>query len=154
MFDVACTLIDVMTCVPLEHTGFELGPRDYLSHFLHLIGKLRGGKTRYLPLLVSKVNEALPGLVEGSIPLGLPPPTPMVEREFQELEDDAITTDEGMLANGDVIDHSYETPLALSMKQEYPDIVATSTYGHALTPYDHRSSHSRSYSPPDHAQVV
>ncbi|KAF2095541.1 hypothetical protein NA57DRAFT_13197, partial [Rhizodiscina lignyota] len=65
LFDVACTLIDVMACVPqatLAHaSSFENGPRDYLNRFIHLISTLRGGQSRYLPLLVNKVNEVLPG---------------------------------------------------------------------------------------------
>lgn len=62
VFDVACTLIDVMAFVPIEPQGFELGPRDYLQQFLHLIGKLRGGRSRYLPLLLTKADEVLPGI--------------------------------------------------------------------------------------------
>lgn len=68
LFDVACTLVDVMACVPCEPAGFEVGPRDYLSHFVSLMGRLRGGQERYLPLLLSKVNDALPQ----GLPQGLP----------------------------------------------------------------------------------
>lgn len=51
-----------MAFVPIEPQGFELGPRDYLQQFLHLIGQLRGGRSRYLPLLLHKANEVLPGI--------------------------------------------------------------------------------------------
>lgn len=42
--------------------AFALGPRDYVSRFLTLISTLRGGQTRYLPLLLAKLNEVLPNL--------------------------------------------------------------------------------------------
>ncbi|PSK57941.1 hypothetical protein B9Z65_9143 [Elsinoe australis] len=63
LFDVACTLTDVMSCVPetqLMQPSFEIGPRDYLHQFVSLISNLRGGRQRYLPLLVSKINDTLP----------------------------------------------------------------------------------------------
>ncbi|KAF4553992.1 Fungal specific transcription factor domain-containing protein 45 [Elsinoe fawcettii] len=62
LFDVACTLTDVMSCVP-EHQlqpSFEFGPRDYLHQLVSLVSNLRGGRQRYLPLLVSKIHETLP----------------------------------------------------------------------------------------------
>lgn len=62
LFDVACTLTDVMSCVPFEQHTFEYGPRDYLNQFLSLISTLRGGQQRYLPLLLSKINDTLPAM--------------------------------------------------------------------------------------------
>ncbi|MCJ1465560.1 hypothetical protein MMC07_004178 [Pseudocyphellaria aurata] len=60
VFDIACTLIDVMSCVPIESRQFELGPRDYLKKLIALISSLRGGETRYLPLLKAKMDDTLP----------------------------------------------------------------------------------------------
>jgi hypothetical protein len=37
-------------------------PAYYLQHFLTLISRLRGGDSRYLPLLLAKVSETLPGM--------------------------------------------------------------------------------------------
>lgn len=51
-----------MSCVPLDSTTLELGPRDYLNQFLTLISTLRGGDSRFLPLLLAKVNDALPSM--------------------------------------------------------------------------------------------
>ncbi len=72
VFDVTCTLIDVMSCVPVQPRNFELGPRDYLNRLLTLISTLRGGESRYLPLVRAKVSETLP-TVDASItqPLAL-----------------------------------------------------------------------------------
>jgi hypothetical protein len=51
-----------MACVPLEPVAFEVGPRDYLNQFLTLIATLRGGDSRFLPLLLAKINEVLPSM--------------------------------------------------------------------------------------------
>lgn len=51
-----------MSCVPFEQHTFEYGPRDYLNQFLSLISTLRGGQQRYLPLLLSKINDTLPNM--------------------------------------------------------------------------------------------
>ena len=62
VFDVACTLIDVMSCVPLESRKFEPGPQEYLNSLLTLISTLRGGESRFLPLVVAKVRDTLPAI--------------------------------------------------------------------------------------------
>lgn len=62
LFDVACTLTDVMSCVPYEQHTFEYGPRDYLNQLMSLISTLRGGQQRYLPLLMSKISETMPAM--------------------------------------------------------------------------------------------
>ncbi|KAA8614530.1 C6 zinc finger domain containing protein [Pyrenophora tritici-repentis] len=62
LFDIACCLTDVVACTTFSPDQFALGPRDYVSRFLTLISTLRGGQSRYLPLLLSKLNEVLPNL--------------------------------------------------------------------------------------------
>ncbi|KAL2424451.1 hypothetical protein ABEF95_010534 [Exophiala dermatitidis] len=70
LFDVACTLTDVISCVPvpLEPEATDGTPLNLLSHFLTLISRLRGGASRYLPLLLAKVSETLPSLTPPSGP--------------------------------------------------------------------------------------
>ena len=63
VFDVACTLTDVISCVPFESQTFEIGPSGYLQQFLNLIASLRGGRTKFLPLLIAKVSETLPSVI-------------------------------------------------------------------------------------------
>ncbi|KAK9366106.1 hypothetical protein V1509DRAFT_654976 [Lipomyces kononenkoae] len=66
VYDVACTLTDVISCIPsieLNSSSFELGPGDYLNYFFSLIYRLRGGKTRFLPLLLKIVGQTLPALI-------------------------------------------------------------------------------------------
>ncbi|KIW08889.1 uncharacterized protein PV09_00811 [Verruconis gallopava] len=60
LFDVACTLVDVMACVPLSPTSYDMGPRQYLNSFVSLISSLRVGQSRFLPLLQNKIAEVLP----------------------------------------------------------------------------------------------
>ncbi|KAL8825088.1 MAG: hypothetical protein Q9170_007933 [Blastenia crenularia] len=60
LFDITCTLIDVMSCVPLESPRFEIGPQHYLNHLIHLISTLRGGESRFLQLIVTKIRDTLP----------------------------------------------------------------------------------------------
>ena len=63
LFDVACTLTDVIACVPLDPlTSSHEQPTEYLNQFLNLISRLRGGASRYLPLLLAKVSDNLPSM--------------------------------------------------------------------------------------------
>ena len=66
---MACTLTDVISCVPYERHTFDFGPRDYLSQIIQLICKLRGGQQRYMPLLTSKIQETMPNTMSYGLPL-------------------------------------------------------------------------------------
>lgn len=142
-----------MTCVPIEPTNFELGPRDYLNHFIHLMGTLRGGKSRYLPLLMTKVHETLPTLYDTGVPLGLPPPLSM-SREFEEIQDDQLHQDD-MQSSGSPESPYEKNDVAMNMSIGMAGMLDLDSTSYALTPYSHTSSdHSRSYSPPQHVQPV
>lgn len=52
----------MIACTSYSPNAFALGPRDYVSRFLTLISSLRGGESRYLPLLHTKLSEVLPNL--------------------------------------------------------------------------------------------
>ena len=73
LFDVACTLTDVISCVPYEEQTMGYGPRDYLQQLITLISNLRGGQQKYMPLLLSKINETMPNAPGYHLPL--PPPS-------------------------------------------------------------------------------
>lgn len=75
LFDVACSLTDVLSLLPSNPDPFTLGPRDYLHQFVTLLSALRNGDTRFLPLLLSKVHDVLPSLVNPM--LQTVPDTPM-----------------------------------------------------------------------------
>jgi len=67
LFDVSYTLIDVMSCMSSTEdatyqSAFEIGPKDCLKHFFLLIARLSGGHSKYLPLLLTKVEQALPSM--------------------------------------------------------------------------------------------
>lgn len=81
LFDVACTVADVIACVPLDSKGFEIGPTEYLQQFLTLISTLRGGTSRFPSLLVAKVSENLPFM---SISISKNPAL-IKEEEFDEI---------------------------------------------------------------------
>lgn len=59
---MACSLTDVLSLLPSPSDPFILGPRDYLTQFLALLGTLRNGDSRFLPLLLQKVHDVLPRL--------------------------------------------------------------------------------------------
>ncbi|KAI9817848.1 MAG: hypothetical protein M1827_000967 [Pycnora praestabilis] len=90
LFDVTCTLIDVMACVPIGVNRLLTGPRDYLNQLLTLISTLRGGDNRFLPLLLAKVGDALPALA-APMPQPLPPyPT---NGRLEEIFDSSTSTE-------------------------------------------------------------
>ncbi|KAI9771888.1 MAG: hypothetical protein M1840_001658 [Geoglossum simile] len=62
LFDVAYALTDVMACVPLDSSTLKIGPHDYLMEFVNLLSTLRGGDSRFLPLLLTKIHDSLPHL--------------------------------------------------------------------------------------------
>ncbi|KAL4891833.1 hypothetical protein BDV59DRAFT_59195 [Aspergillus ambiguus] len=67
VFEVACTLIDVMACLSstgLRSSGFEIGPQDYLKHLVALVHSLPGGCHRFLPLLLTKLGQTLPSMLQ------------------------------------------------------------------------------------------
>lgn len=51
-----------MSCVPLESRKFEPGPQEHLNALLTLISTLRGGESRFLPLVMAKIRDTLPAI--------------------------------------------------------------------------------------------
>ncbi len=80
LFDVACTVTDVIAYVPLDGSIFEVGPSEYLNQFLNLISNLRGGESRFLPLLLAKISENLPSMAAPMSKV----PTPIKEEDISE----------------------------------------------------------------------
>ncbi|KAJ5173780.1 uncharacterized protein N7500_001711 [Penicillium coprophilum] len=100
IFEVACTLIDVMTCLSaagLRSSGFKLGPQDYLKHFFSLIHDLPGGRRRFLPLLLTKIGQTLPSMVDPiTVHLNLQP-GPIVPSSVSEESISAIPQNESSI---------------------------------------------------------
>lgn len=88
LFDVACTVTDVIACVPLDTNVSDVGPSEYLNQFLILISNLRGGDSRYLPLLLAKVSENLPAMTTPISKM----PTAIKEENPDELADSPSLT--------------------------------------------------------------
>ena len=61
IFDIACTLIDVMACVP-NGASYGSAPQQYLNQLLQMLSTLRGGEARYLPLIMAKIRDELPSI--------------------------------------------------------------------------------------------
>ncbi|KAL8676566.1 MAG: hypothetical protein Q9186_006931 [Xanthomendoza sp. 1 TL-2023] len=91
IFDVACTLIDVLSCVPIESQNFGIGPQDYLNHLVHLISTLRDGKSRYLPLVITKIRDTLPPHMAASMTLPMIPIKVEQSPEIPFLQDSSET---------------------------------------------------------------
>ncbi|KKY37723.1 putative c6 zinc finger protein [Diaporthe ampelina] len=62
LFDVACSLTDVLALHPASRDPFSPGPREQLNPLLNVLTVLRNGDYRFVPLLISKINETLPKL--------------------------------------------------------------------------------------------
>ncbi|KHJ34074.1 putative c6 zinc finger protein [Erysiphe necator] len=63
LFDIACSLTDVLSLLPSTLDSLSFGPRDYLHDIIGLLAVLRHGDHQFLPLLLAKVNDVLPRLV-------------------------------------------------------------------------------------------
>lgn len=92
LFDVACTLTDVMSCVPLEQHTFEYGPRDFLNQLMSLISTLRGGQTKYLPLLQQKVQDTLTSVPIPNQSIQTSPPGPRLGEMYEASRYHSSTT--------------------------------------------------------------
>jgi hypothetical protein len=64
LLDITCTLIDVLSMRPSSGDIFTVGPREQLQSLLQLLAVLRNGDHHFMPLLLAKVHEILPRLVD------------------------------------------------------------------------------------------
>jgi hypothetical protein len=62
LFTVSVSLSEVLAMQPTTRTPFTMGPREHLHQILNVLTALRYGDHRFLPLLLSKVHDALPRL--------------------------------------------------------------------------------------------
>lgn len=62
LFEVACTLTEVLAIYPASRDPFSPGPREQLNPLLNILSMLRNGDSRFMPLLLSKLQEVLPKL--------------------------------------------------------------------------------------------
>ncbi|KAK4505910.1 hypothetical protein PRZ48_003875 [Zasmidium cellare] len=58
LFDIACALLDVLMCVPLQHISPHGSPRSYLDRLMSVIATLPRGSKKYNPLLQAKLLES------------------------------------------------------------------------------------------------
>jgi hypothetical protein len=55
-------MTDFLSLQPPSRDPFSTGPREYLNQIMNMVTLLRNGDHRFLPLLLSKVNDVLPRL--------------------------------------------------------------------------------------------
>jgi hypothetical protein len=56
-------MTDVLSVQPPSRDPFSTGPREHLSQILNMVAMLRLSEYRFLPLLLSKISDVLPRLV-------------------------------------------------------------------------------------------
>ncbi|XPS73303.1 hypothetical protein M3J07_005442 [Ascochyta lentis] len=75
VFDIACAVADALPFVPLSNSQLELGPVDYLTQVVSLLVQLPGGTDKFVPLLLAKIRELRPELVNALCAATQLPPT-------------------------------------------------------------------------------
>ncbi|KZF25090.1 hypothetical protein L228DRAFT_265572 [Xylona heveae TC161] len=124
LFDVACTLTDVMSCVPISSDGLQLGPRDYLNEVLALVSTLRGGESRYLPLLLAKINDTFPVL---SAPIPEPVPLEPIGDRVEEIFESSPSADSQTYDSPPLQPATLAVPTTVGIP-EYPTMVTGQAY--------------------------
>lgn len=67
IFDICCALVDVMSCIPIVSKHDKPGPQECLKQLIVLLRELPGGETRYLPLLMTKIADSMPILMDSAL---------------------------------------------------------------------------------------
>ncbi|KAL9019995.1 MAG: hypothetical protein Q9185_002734 [Variospora sp. 1 TL-2023] len=139
LFDVACTLIDVMSCVPLESPSFGVGrgPTDYLNHLVRLISTLRGGASRYLELVVAKIRDTLPPHMAAAVLVVAaatqpPPPltTPAIKAEQASSSSLSSSPEMAPSSSSSFLQHAAD-----SVSSEYHGSSSASTSPYSTPPF-------------------
>lgn len=63
LFEVANDAATALSHKPASRVPYTLGPRERLEQILNVVGVLRNGDDRFMPLLFHMVSEALPRLI-------------------------------------------------------------------------------------------
>lgn len=127
LFDVACSLTDVLSVLPPSTDSYSLGPQAYLTHFLHLIGTIRNGDSRFLPLLLAKVNDALPGLASPMLQT-LPDPLASNNTFDGGRPFDKRLESIGSHANGSADSSPYASPPIMPPSHDFPGLADYNTF--------------------------
>ncbi|KAH8200991.1 hypothetical protein TruAng_004850 [Truncatella angustata] len=89
VFDIGCSLADVLSLKPIfsEPSMLEVGPRNYLSEIIRIVGTTLGGSDKHLQILLRKASECLPTVVDR--PLSATEDNSSERYQVYELEDNA-----------------------------------------------------------------
>ena len=61
IFDVGCSLADVLLLHPPRAEAMQCGPRDSMREMMRVMDRAMGGRSRYRALLGEKAGEAMAG---------------------------------------------------------------------------------------------
>ncbi|CAK7275202.1 hypothetical protein SEPCBS119000_006574 [Sporothrix epigloea] len=63
LFTITCDVMDVLALMPSSGYAFSASPRDHVNQLANILAMLRMGEHRFAPLLLAKVHEILPRLI-------------------------------------------------------------------------------------------
>ncbi|KAF5018830.1 hypothetical protein F66182_9194 [Fusarium sp. NRRL 66182] len=63
LFETCVHLTEVLPTLPQQRSPYALGPRQWLSHLLSIVEAIQNGDCRFVLVLLSKVTEILPRIV-------------------------------------------------------------------------------------------
>src|SRR3569833_22320 len=63
LLNITANLTDVLPFQPASRVSYQVGPRESLTQILNFLAVVRNGDHRFMPLLLSKVHEVLPRLI-------------------------------------------------------------------------------------------
>jgi hypothetical protein len=81
LIETSYTLSEYLYIQPASRDPFALGPREYLNQILSIVAMSRNSDNRFLPLLLSKVMEILPRLINPMLQ-NAPENTPMASMDM------------------------------------------------------------------------
>ncbi len=67
LLELTCSLTDVLVSQPSSGSIFTVGPREQLRSVLQILSALRSGEHHFLPLLLNKVHDILPLVVNPNL---------------------------------------------------------------------------------------
>ncbi|KAK7730253.1 hypothetical protein SLS63_005823 [Diaporthe eres] len=157
LFDVACSLTEVLVLYPASRDPFSPGPHEQLNPLLNVLTVLRNGDYRFVPLLISKINETLPKLANpmlqnvpdnvatkacnmdifdgfGNAGMAQPPLMDDYEKKYTPRMEEA-PVDSGSSQGGSVSNHEMNSPFMSSPPATSPG----GEYSHGLTENNYNS---------------
>ncbi|KFA76504.1 hypothetical protein S40288_01569 [Stachybotrys chartarum IBT 40288] len=81
LIETAYTMSEYLSIQPASRDPFAIGPREHLNQILSIVAMSRNGDNRFLPLLLNKVSDVLPRLINPMLQ-NAPENTPMASMDM------------------------------------------------------------------------